>query len=90
MSPLVDTALIFLVLFIVLIILYFTWWLYNNAKQNNDNFDELSDELKKIGKLLLLDDGVDVIDTSTPPEPAPKKKKGYVSLFAFGKNNRQS
>lgn len=86
MSPLVDTALLVIILIVVLIVLYLVWWLYNNARQNNDNFDELSDELKQIGKLLLLEEGLDAVnpDSTTAPSASTTvpKKKVRKSLFA--------
>ena len=84
MNPLVNLALLFIILVVVLIILYFVWWLYNNTKQNSDNFDQLSDELKQIGKLLLVEEGLET--TNVAPVAASSttetKKKSRKPLFA--------
>lgn len=91
-SPYIGLTILVLVLIILLLNLYFTWWLYDNYRNAQSNLDDAKENIRKIGQAILIDTGLDAIKQPETITEQPKQptKKGYKTMADFFGSKRSS
>lgn len=93
-SPYIGISLIVIILIILLINFYFTWWVYNNYRSDQNDFDNAKEELRKMSAIILSDTGVTITPTeqqaATNAVNTVKKTKKYTTISDFFSSKRNT
>jgi regulatory protein YycI of two-component signal transduction system YycFG len=91
-SPYIGLTLLVFVIIILLINLYFTWWLYDNYRSSQNNFEDVKSEIKKINDSIMQETGLESPheQETTSSQKVETKKKNYKSMMDFFNSKRSS
>lgn len=83
-SPWIGISLLVIILVIICINLYYTWWLYSNTRSNQDNFDDTKEDIREIADFLFPDrepgECVDILPVDDNICKNKNKKKNALKL----------
>lgn len=75
-----KTVWFMIVLLVIILVLlcvnfYFTWWIYNEMNTNEDNFDDLKDDINEIADFIYPTDDTGDCTPLIPDGPCGKKRR---------------